>query len=105
MNIRHGDMALIGIDKLPEGLKASKSRVLMTGSHGNNHAFTGPGTFYPHEGNRGTLRIVGYFDAKKGTMLTHLDHGPEGEKLREVPIEGSFQVREQIVDTHSGILE
>lgn len=31
-NIRHGDLALIGVNKLPDGLKASKSNVLMTGS-------------------------------------------------------------------------
>jgi len=44
-NIRHGDMALIGIDKLPNGLKQSKDKVLMVGSHGNNHSFD-VGKFY-----------------------------------------------------------
>jgi len=100
MNIRHGDLALIGIDKLPEGLTASKSEVLMKGSHGNDHAFSGPGTFYPHEEVRGTLRIVGYFEAREGTKLTHLDHGPEGKKLREVPVQGLFEIRKQTEDTN-----
>jgi hypothetical protein len=103
MNIRHGDLGLIGIEKLPEGLTASKSKVLMTGSHGNNHSFTGNGTFYPHEEVKGTLRVVGYFEAREGTMLTHLDHGPKKRGLREVPVEGLFQVRKQTEDTHAGM--
>jgi hypothetical protein len=102
-NVRHGDMCLIGIDKLPEGLTASKSKVLMTGSHGNNHSFTGNGTFYPHEEVKGTLRVVGYLEAREGTKLTHLDHGPAGKKLREVPIQGLFQARKQTADTHAGM--
>ena len=44
-NIRHGDLSLIGIEKLPGGLVASDTKVLMVGSGGNNHIIT-EGTVY-----------------------------------------------------------
>ncbi len=104
MNIRHGDMGLIGIANLPDGLTASSSRVLMVGSGGNNHAFSGPGTFYPHEENRGDVRIVGYLVAQDGAMLTHIEHGQDrGNKLKEVPVMGIFEVRKQVEQTHDGM--
>jgi len=38
-NIRHWDMALIGIKELPKWLKITKSNIMMTWSHWNNHYF------------------------------------------------------------------
>lgn len=100
-NYRHGDMALIGIEKLPEGLKASKSKVLMVGSGGNDHVIT-RGTFYPKQKND---FIVGYLRAKE-TELLHKDHG-EGDKkesvLRAKINDGYYQVRKQQEDTHGGM--
>jgi len=104
-NIRHGDMGLIGIEKLPEGLTASKSKVLMTGSGGNDHAFIGPGTFYPHEERKDNALIVGYFVAQEGTVLTHIEHGPDrGKALREVPVLGILEIRKQNEQTHVGMV-
>ena len=34
---RHGEILLLKIDKLPEGLEESKTKTLMVGSHGNSH--------------------------------------------------------------------
>ena len=101
MNIRHGDMALIGIEKLPDGITASKSKVLMVGSGGNDHVFT-VGKFYP----RTDGQTVGYFEAMDGTKLIHPDHGTivPGKAMREVDIApGIYIVIKQSEDTHQGL--
>src|SRR3990172_310530 len=45
-SIRHGDLGLFLIDELPKGLKKSDSKVLLKGSHGNEH-YVDKGVFYP----------------------------------------------------------
>ena len=105
MNIRHGDMALIGIAALPEhlNLQSSETTVLLTGSGGNPHAIkTGSGVFYPHTSGQ----IVGYLTAKDGCILLHKDHGMlvENSELREALIPaGVYEVHCQVEDTHEGM--
>jgi len=36
MNIRHGDLSLIGIKELPKDLKPTKTKILMAGSGGHH---------------------------------------------------------------------
>jgi len=101
ISIRHGDMALIPVDKLPDGLKKADTNVLMTGSHGKDHLFT-RGIFYPSIKDF----VVGYFDAPKGTELHHPDHGAIVEdsenRVTEIP-PGTYEVRKQQEDTHEGM--
>lgn len=101
-NIRHGDLALIGVDKLPDGLKAADTKVLMTGSHGNDHTFD-KGVFYPKvEENF----VIGYFVAHKGCKLYHPEHGErvKGKTLLETHInEGIYELKRQVEDTHAGM--
>jgi hypothetical protein len=101
MNYRHGDLELVGIAELPQGLKQSDSKVLMTGSSNNPHSFDN-GEFYPCvSGNF----IIGYLVAKS-TMLFHPDHGKKvkNKKLREAKIaDGIYELRQQVEDTHSGM--
>jgi len=84
VNYRHGDLALISIDKLPEGSKQSKTDIIMEGSHGNNHTFKGGKLYLEKKGNF----IIGYLDAGKDCTLFHAEHGKEikGRKLREAKI-------------------
>lgn len=101
-NYRHGDMALIGINELPAGLKKSASKVLMTGSGGNHHTYD-KGEFYPASVDR---FIIGYFVAVDATKLYHPEHGEKtkGKKLREAKIEaGIYAIRKQQEDTHEGM--
>ena len=101
MNIRHGDMALIGVEKLPEGLTASRSNILLTGS-GNNPHTVDRGTFYPDQNGQ----VVGYLVADDKCRLFHPDHGQEVTKSdsREVTVpKGIYAVRRQIEDTHEGM--
>ena len=100
-NVRHGDLALIGIEKLPEGLKKSESKILMTGSGGNDHSFN-RGEFYPHQEQP---NIIGYLVAEN-TTLFHKEHGKvvKGKDLREAKIQdGIYQLKNQIEDTHAGM--
>lgn len=102
MNYRHGDLALIGIEQLPEGLTASDSTVIMKGSGGNDHSFQ-KGIFYPKEKGQ----VIGYFEAKAGCVLLHPEHGKEvikGQALRQfsLPV-GIYECRRQVADTHTGM--
>jgi len=63
---RHGEIALVKVSEMPKNLKASESKIFMTGSHGNNHSFDN-GKFYPVQD--GTT--FGYLKAKD-TSLLHL---------------------------------
>jgi len=96
-NYRHGEIALIGITKLPEALQKSDSDILVSGSHGNHHRIDN-GTFYPH------LKgfVIGYLVAQN-TCLLHTEHGDPNNTvildrvvLRKVPIQnGIYEVRKQ----------
>ena len=101
-NVRHGDLVLFQIEKLPAGLKASSSKALMRGSHGNDHTFD-RGEFYMGERDD---NIIGYLKAYSNTKLYHPDHGNvvKGKPLREVAIQaGIYELRRQIEDTHEGM--
>lgn len=74
-NIRHWDLALIWIDKLPEWLSETKSNILMKGNNWHDHTFdkwnlyiTGDSFNLPE-----WEFIFGYFQAKNST-LSHEDH-------------------------------
>jgi len=101
-NIRHGDLALIGIKKLPSGLKVTNSKIIMHGSHDHDHAFN-IGKLYLKKINE---FVIGYFEAIKGTKLFHPEHGEivAGSKLREakVPV-GFYELRVQNEDTNEGM--
>ena len=104
MNFRHGDLCLIGVDKLPAGVKAakSKSNVLMTGSGGNDHTVKN-GTVYLVEGQPFT---IGYLVASSEAKLLHPTNGKvvKGGGLRSVSIpEGIYKLRRQVEDTHTGM--
>jgi len=102
MNIRHGDLALIGIEELPEGLKVSDSKVLMTGSGGNDHTFDHGKLYVPSEQHP---FVVGYFKAVKNTHLLHPDHGTKvkGRTLRSLSVPpGFYELRQQHEDTYDG---
>jgi hypothetical protein len=100
--IRHGDLALISVTNLPEGLKKAKTDVIMTGSHGNNHKSVNCDLYFKNENQF----VFGYLVAKKGAKLLHLDHGvKKNGKYKETKElkEGIYQLRRQFEDTHSGM--
>lgn len=95
---RHGDLALISVESLPNGVKASESRTLMRGSHGNNHDIAKGGTFYPKEEGQ---FVLGYLKASAGCCLLHPDHG-EGEgavRTASIP-KGVYELRRQFEHRH-----
>lgn len=98
---RHGDLGLVGVVSLPNGLKKSSSKVLMNGSGGHNHTFD-HGEFYP----AGKGLVIGYLAANNRTRLYHPEHGKavKGKDLREAKIPaGIYELRRQQEDTHDGM--
>ena len=101
-NIRHGDMALIGISKLPKWLKQTKSNIIMKGNEGNNHSFD-TGKLYittPVENLKEGEFIFGYLVSKDTTLL-HPDHGEDTGKTRTLQIpDGIYELRKQVEYTN-----
>lgn len=73
---RHGEIALIEIENLPEGLEPSQSNILMTGSHGNNHSVDQGEIYLKQDGF-----VFGYLVAK-GTNLLHPEHKDKSGKAK-----------------------
>lgn len=88
---------LAKVDKLPEGLTPSASKVMMTGSHGNNHAFDRGTLYFRKEGDY----VFGYLDAKDTTLL-HPEHQDEtgGAKIED----GIYELRKQNEFTPEGLV-
>ena len=84
MNIRHGDLGLCQIKKLPQDLKETETKVLMTGSHGHDH-FIDNGKVYLKKVDN---FVFGYLVAKD-TTLNHDEH-------KEVRLNnGIYELRKQ----------
>jgi hypothetical protein len=100
--VRHGDLALIKVEKLPEGLTASASKTLMQGSHGNNHEVKN-GVVYMKDVDQ---FVFGYLQAQEGCTLLHPDHGAgDGAiKTSELP-EGTYELRRQFEHKHESMTQ
>ena len=85
---RHGEVILCKIDKLPKGLKASKEKVFMVGSHGNNHAIDNGTLYFKQEDNF----VFGYLKAKD-TSLLHPEHKDKSGKAKIE--DGFYELRKQ----------
>ena len=102
--IRHGDLCLVKIGKLPGGLTASDTKTLMQGSHGHNHDVLGGAIYFKDVDQF----IFGYLDAAEGCILSHPEHGDgnlkdivAGKTLCKAQIEpGVYELRRQFEQTH-----
>lgn len=77
---RHGEVLLVKVDKFPKDLeqsKQSKSKVIMTGSHGNNHTIDNGKLYFKKNGDF----EFGYLVAKN-TSLLHPEHSPKVGKAK-----------------------
>lgn len=98
---RHGDLGLVDVGSLPEGLKKSNTKILMKGSGGHDHTFD-HGEFYPTK--KGL--VIGYLVSNNRTRLYHPEHGKviKGKDMREANIPaGIYELRRQQEDTHDGM--
>ena len=73
---RHGEIAFVAIDKLPEDLEKTNQKEFLKGSHGHTHSFDNGELFLKKEDEF----IFGYFVAKN-TKLYHKEHSPNGCEL------------------------
>lgn len=95
---RHGEIALIKVTEIPEGLVPSQTKVFMTGSHGNDHSIDN-GTLYLLEKPEGF--VFGYLEAKN-TSLYHPEHK---EKDGKASIDdGFYKLVKQQEHTPDGLI-
>jgi hypothetical protein len=95
--IRHGDLALVLVDKLPEGLTPSTTKTLMQGANKNNHDVTG-GTVYLKDVDQ---FVFGYLVAGDNCTLIHPDHGAGKGPLKTAKLPaGTYELRRQFEETH-----
>lgn len=91
-SIRHGDLSLIKIAKLPKDLVETKTKVLLTGSHDHGHTINAGKVYFKQVDGF----VFGYLIAK-GTILNHIEHGKV--KLTD----GVYELRKQQELTHDGM--
>ena len=91
--IRQGDLVLKKVKKLPAGLKETKTKVLVTGSHGHDHTIS-QGKVYLQKVD---THVFGYLVAKN-TVIDHPEHG--GMKLEN----GVYELRKQHEYTPAGLV-
>lgn len=98
--IRHGDLALVKVETLPDGLIPSDSNVMMQGSGGNNHAVKN-GVIYFKEVDQ---FVFGYLMAQPKCQLVHPDHGNGCGAVKTAPLEeGIYELRRQFEQTHDAM--
>src|SRR5579885_3247052 len=95
---RHGEIVLLSVENLPEGLKASKSRTIMVGSHGNNHDIDRGVLYFKKEGDF----VFGYLEAKN-TSLLHPEHKEKNGKPCKIE-DGFYQLIKQNEYTPQGLI-
>lgn len=96
-NYRHGEIAFIGVDSLPEGLEKSESRTIMTGSHGHDHSIDKGELYFKKEDDF----TFGYLVAKD-TNLLHPEHSP---KIGDAKLEdGIYKLVKQNEFTPEGLI-
>ena len=91
-NYRHGEIALVQIEKLPEGLKKSDGKELEKGSHGHSHSITKGEIYFKSDGEF----VIGYLVALN-TELTHPEHGKikRGNLMYAKILDGIYDIRKQ----------
>ena len=98
--IRHGDLALIKVDALPEGLQPAATQTLMQGSGGNNHDVKN-GTVYLKAVDQ---FVFGYLVAADGCQLLHPDHGGGKGQIKTAKLPaGVYELRRQFEQTHDAM--
>ena len=98
--IRHGDLALVKIGKLPEGLQPAGTKTLMQGSGGNNHDVKN-GTVYLKYVDQ---FVFGYLVAVEGCQLLHPDHGAGKGAINTAKLPaGIYELRRQFEQTHDAM--
>lgn len=95
---RHGEIAFVEIEKLPDGLTKTETDTIVIGSHGNNHTYSG-GELYLLEKLDGYT--IGYFKAKN-TVLRHPEHGDK--KGEAILPDGLYEIRKQQEFTPEGLV-
>ena len=98
-NYRHGDLVLEGIEKLPDNLQKTNTKILMTGSQNNPHSIDGGDVYFKGENEF----VFGYL-AAKNTTLFHKEHGEGKAAVKRAKIDdGIYRLRRQNEILHEGM--
>lgn len=96
--LRHGEILLVPVNKLPKGLKQADTDILMKGSGDNPHIVENCEIYFIKENDY----VFGYLKAKKNAKLLHKRHGiKKVGNIMEAPLkEGYYQLRRQVEATN-----
>lgn len=99
--IRHGDLLLVEIKKLPNGLTENKTDVIMHGSNNNAHKAANCKLYLKEQGQF----TIGYLTTGEKAHLLHKEHGKgKGEfKKAPLPANKTYELCRQVEDTHDGM--
>ena len=90
---RHGEIAFLSVDKLPENLTKSDEKVLIKGQNGHSHSIDNGILYFVNE----DMYVFGYLVAQN-TSLLHDEHGVivDGQESRFAKLpDGVYQLRKQ----------
>ena len=92
--IRHGEVLLVPVTKLPKGLKKADTDCIMKGSGDNPHTVSNCDIYFVKENDY----VFGYLKAKRGAKIYHREHGiKKVGGLMEAPLKmGIYQLRQQV---------
>jgi hypothetical protein len=106
LNIRHWDLALIGIKKIPKNLVKTKTNILMKGNNWHDHTFswwmvsiTGDSFNLPE------WEFIFWYFVAKNTILFHEDHWNTivwNTRSCNIP-DGIYELRKQVEFTAEGM--
>jgi hypothetical protein len=74
MTIRHGDLLIIQVDSIPDGLPKKENTILLEGESTNHFHRLRGGTVYAERPTRDNNYLLGFFELEKDTELTHEEH-------------------------------
>lgn len=71
---RHGDLLVMQVDAIPEGLTKKKDTVLLEGEASNHFHRLHGGVVFAETPTKDNNYNLGYFELKESTNLTHEEH-------------------------------
>lgn len=74
MIYRHGDVLIVKVDSIPEGLQKKDNLVLLEGEASGHFHTLSKGEVWTTIPTKDNNYLLGYFKTEEGALLTHQEH-------------------------------